>query len=1009
MAYRFLDFDIDPRRYQIRRAGQLLQVEGRVLDLVLYLLRHRHRVVPREELIRQVWSGVAVTNQVLSQALHTARRLLHDDARCPTIIQTVRGRGLRFIAPVYAQPHPGENPPFVGREREMSLLQAAMERVVERRRLTSILVMGEAGIGKSALCSRFLADLRMAGWLTVSGQCSEAGAPIVLLPWREAFRELGEKLEASDPNRMASIFTRDPQLSAILEFPAEPLARDPLHCDRYTEFFLFDRLSRFWNDAASDQPLVVLIEDIHRADEATLRYCSFLLTHSRSSPILLICTARRGELCLRTDGPALLQGFRRKRLPPIELSGLDRRSLLNLATEIGSFLTDSELEALTLRSGGNPLFWLQLHAHYALSNGPVADLPETITDVVSQQISTLSDSTKEALQVGSIVGRSFQSAVVERLCESDRERAVDALLEACALGIIEEFRGRPGEFRFVHPVVRDAVYASTPENVRRRLHADLALHLESCLAQCDLRVAAFHYFESLPVGEAVVAIDLAVRAAWQEIERVAIADAGLLLERAFEIAENEVIPDKLRCRLLLGLAEVYTRTGRRDQAIDFFRRASALALRNQWPELIFEVALRVAPGLLVIDLLRHDGLSGEMLRKAYGATSDPRLRALVAARLAMELKWSGGSRRQRDALVREARDWTAGSGSLTDRCFIKANLLGACWRAENLPERLEEANELARIACAAGSKEAEALAAIFRITCLEEVGELAAAQQELSRLGALVAQRRGVGPDVLWRIPMYESGMALARGQWSTAAEKAAEFLRLGYRVGGANVELAFGGVQAAISFFRGDLTKALAAVEEMNAIFPTFSLWATARAMLLALCGERRRAIVELDRLVPMMLESTDQPLTRIPGLVQLAQACEEVGESRHAEILRDALQPFGARHAVVGFGAIFWGPVCHSSRGLALLLGDLDLGLDLAHQALSRSMSTGAMPWVAITRQALGRALLLRGRPEERRQARDQLRKAAELARELDMREVHRRCVQDLGKLRASGDATG
>ena len=96
----FGDFELDEARFELRRGGDVVQVQPKVLQFILYLAKHRERVVTKEELFRTVWDGTAVTEASLNQAVRLARKALNDSARQQRAIRTVRGRGLQFVAEI---------------------------------------------------------------------------------------------------------------------------------------------------------------------------------------------------------------------------------------------------------------------------------------------------------------------------------------------------------------------------------------------------------------------------------------------------------------------------------------------------------------------------------------------------------------------------------------------------------------------------------------------------------------------------------------------------------------------------------------------------------------------------------------------------------------------------------------------------------------------------------------------------------------------------------------------
>ncbi len=131
--YRFGRFELDALALELRRDGAMVAIEPRVLDVLVYLVRHRDRVVSREELVDAVWPGSFITDSALAQAVLKARRAVDDDGRRQEVIRTAHGRGLRFVAEVSVEADreviveaaaPGR-PPELVRPRRRPLVAAA--------------------------------------------------------------------------------------------------------------------------------------------------------------------------------------------------------------------------------------------------------------------------------------------------------------------------------------------------------------------------------------------------------------------------------------------------------------------------------------------------------------------------------------------------------------------------------------------------------------------------------------------------------------------------------------------------------------------------------------------------------------------------------------------------------------------------------------------------------------------------------------------------------------------
>jgi len=208
--YRFGDFELDAARGELHRAGKAVPAERRAVELLLHLLRNRARVISKEELLAELWPGVAVQDRIVNQAIYNARKLLGDDTRAPRFIATLRGRGFRFVAEVEEAESPRALP-FIGRAAELRALQRALE-AARRGQGGALLICGGAGSGKTRLAGEFAARARALGARVQSARCTQpAGAP-ALWPWRKLLRGERESLSAKN---WREVLRRHPHLGHL--------------------------------------------------------------------------------------------------------------------------------------------------------------------------------------------------------------------------------------------------------------------------------------------------------------------------------------------------------------------------------------------------------------------------------------------------------------------------------------------------------------------------------------------------------------------------------------------------------------------------------------------------------------------------------------------------------------------------------------------------------------------------------------------------------------------------
>ena len=134
MRYLFADCELDDRRYELRRDGETRHLEPQVFEVLAYLVRHRDRVVPKTELLDEVWGSRFVTDSALTSRVKAARRAVGDSGREQRLIRTVHGRGYQFLAPVQEQAHePAAAPGRGGADRAGGRAGAAGRAVRPRR------------------------------------------------------------------------------------------------------------------------------------------------------------------------------------------------------------------------------------------------------------------------------------------------------------------------------------------------------------------------------------------------------------------------------------------------------------------------------------------------------------------------------------------------------------------------------------------------------------------------------------------------------------------------------------------------------------------------------------------------------------------------------------------------------------------------------------------------------------------------------------------------------------
>jgi DNA-binding winged helix-turn-helix (wHTH) protein len=1018
VVYRFFDFELDADAYELRRGGERVGVEAKSLDLLLYLVRHRERVVPREELLRQVWLGLCVTAAALSQAVYGARKAVGDDARRPQVVQTVRGRGLRFVAEVSegrarrvraaAGGVGAGSPPFVGRVEMLGELEEALEAAsAGHGRL--VLIGGEPGIGKSRLAEEFTERARKGGVLVHLGRCREdEGAP-AYWPWLELLRAHAKHLGPARWRQLLEAWPQIGQMAPELD-PEDRAGTQPELEPGPARFRLFDGISHLWQGAAGESPLVLVFDDLHRADTPSWLLLRFLARDIAAARILIVGTYRDTEL--RRD-PARTASFaelaREANGQLLALEGFSREEVADfVALTTGREADAGAIEDLHQRTAGNPFFLTHLaplltqeraHAEDDASSGTARrgtlstiQLPLTLREAITRQLHGLPEATRALLGLASVVGREFALGVLAEAAQEPAEAMLERLAPALAAGALVEHAEHAGHYRFAHLLVRDALYESLAADDRAQLHLGIGEALERSAAgdpQDWLADLAHHFHAALPVGGAARAIDYASRAGYAAASRLAFEEAAPLFRQALSLAERHPGSPERTCDLLIALGEAETRTGDRQRARTTFTRAAALAKRIGAAEKLAEAALTVAPGFFTIETGVVDPFAISLLEEAINGAgksgTSPSLRVRLLARLSMALYWSHEADERRAALVEEAHAIAEEIADPSAGIYASIAEVVALWEPDGLERRMALADSIVDATEKAGLFELSLIGRIFRITSLLEMGEVIRLEREIETFATLLRLRRLA--QAQWYPALHRACLALHKGQLAAAELGAQDLARLGARLQDSNVIHSFGALLAMVRWYQGRTSEVLPGIRSLAERFPSITGWRAAFALLSLLSGDSSRGISEYEAVLSRGVDRIRRDQLWIVTMTQLGEACAELEDKARAPLLLEALRPYSGRFAIAGYGVLAWAPV---DRALARLAGVMRLWdeserfFESSHQL---ELASGARASMAQTLYVRARTLLQRGQSVANRKAARHAAASLDLARELGL----------------------
>jgi len=428
---------LDPTAFTLECEGEPVALARRPFDLLLYLVVHRERVVSREELLREVWGGVAVVDGAVSTAVYELRAALGDPARPreERWIETVRGRGFRFRGPVKeldapARLAPGDPSPFVGRGRALSTLRGRVADAAAGRG-SALVVQGRAGMGKTRLVQELAGGLGEARLAAV--QCEEGAPP--LWPWSELMRGL------ADGEDRASAAGFEQAEDAV--GPGDP----GLHFQRIAA------LHRCLEQASRARPLVLVIEDLHWADPSSLALLDAVSRKLGSLPVLLVATERSEA---DADG-ALRDGVEPLDVERLRLEPLSVLSLYGLVEALLHRVPSPELVGWIHRHGqGVPLMVRELTERIAEEGESLVDVPRIAQRLFARRFEALDPPTREALGVASLCGVRFDAPLVEAAAGEALGSDRAWIREGLRAGVLVAVGEHPLRFAFRHALLRDA-------------------------------------------------------------------------------------------------------------------------------------------------------------------------------------------------------------------------------------------------------------------------------------------------------------------------------------------------------------------------------------------------------------------------------------------------------------------------------------------------------------------------------------------------------------------------
>ncbi len=407
---------------------------------------------------------------------------------------------------------PISSPILIGREREVAALRALIDQVRQGQGQV-LLLSGEAGIGKSRLAAEGKRQAGEQGFLVLQGNCfppdhSSPYAPLLDLLSSSHTQELLSLSTANLEPLARELAWLFPGLLDHAQDSAQTLPLEPEQQKRR----LLVALARFFTDLASKQPVLLLVEDIHWSDEASLEFLHHLARRCIAHPLLIVLTYRNDEIhatlrnwLAQLDREHLAQEVA---LPALSRSHVD--AMLQAIFTMPRPVPAQTLDALYGLAEGNPFFIEELlksliiagtllDARQPWERLPLQELhiPRSVADAVKRRLDQVSDAARQVTTLAAVAGRRFDFALLQQITHVDEQELLLLMKELIAAQlVVEESEER---FAFRHALTREAIYSQLLLRERKALHRTIAETMEHLFApalDAHLTELAPHFYEA---------------------------------------------------------------------------------------------------------------------------------------------------------------------------------------------------------------------------------------------------------------------------------------------------------------------------------------------------------------------------------------------------------------------------------------------------------------------------------------------------------------------------------
>jgi hypothetical protein len=793
-------------------------------------------------------------------------------------------------------------PALVGRDAEQAELAAALAgaRVGHGR---AVLLLGEAGMGKSVLADWLAGQAAEAGMQVARGACSAAGMPS-LWPWRRSLAAIGLELPRQDDRAVAGSVGRELMAAAIVEGVAASAAR---------------------------RPLLIVLEDLHWSDPVSVLVARAVAEAAATLPLMLLLTCRdeqdEATQQVRDRLAELPASVLRMLLPP-----LDANAVAALASSVAGPGLAGQAAGLHARTGGNPFFVHEV-ARLIAARGPAAALtvPPGVREVVQRRLARLSQPCMSLLGAAAIVAETAAEAIEDDLlCQVSgvSAEATTRLLDEAATGrLLDVDPVGPARYRFRHALVREVLDHGMSGAQRGKLHAAAGEALEQQASPpATAARLAYHWSRAAGPQAREKAVAWSLRAARDAVAGFGFEAAAAHYARALASRPAEAIAVSVEYGEALQLCGDVAAA--REVLLGAAREAASAGRASD----LARAALALGGGLAGFEVPLQDEEQADLLREADAAlpSGEAVLRAAVRGRLSLALAGSVPEA-DRVALAQDAVRLARAAGDRQIESAVLAAYCDAIAGPDYVRERTEAAIRMLSLASdpLGGSLQRQATVLLARrllLVALLEQGDLSGAERQAAAYQRL-AGRLGI-PRYCWLPEVWRAMRALLDGDQDGALEHAAAAEDIGRRAHSFNAELMAFTARMQAHLDRGTAAQFADDVEALlTAVGPDMpAMYYAAPARLLLEAGDAGQARAVLRALLAGPAQDRPKDAEWLECHWAMADLAISLDNRAAAVRLAAELAPYEKLWAVDGIGGAVFGTVAEQLGRLAAYLGRPD-----------------------------------------------------------------------------------